>query len=247
MGDLFLLWCTVRCTLWAVWLCYCAYSKHSSPYSSWFGWGAGVGSSIQLQVNCSVFCPLVYQIYKAANCGWGEWAADLLQKTKLFRTQLCAKPCYVRAMEICSTFSCCKHCKLVAWAESNHRHKDFQNTCSSKTPYLQCLQRGFVSRATDRATAKPHKFVARFYVTTTPLFCKWGGIGKKTPPQKFLLVAKNPQLNFLWAADPFPCCVYKTYKQPTTHTNHCNIACGAHSLTFCSSSVFRQIARVLTL
>ena len=81
-----------------------------------------------------------------------------------------------------------------------------------------------MSRATDRATAKPHKFVARFYVTTTPLFCKLGGIGKKTPPQKFLLVAKNPQLNFLWAADPFPCCVYKTYKQPTTHTNHCSVA-----------------------
>ena len=131
--------------------------------------------------------------------------------------------------------------------ELNQRHKDFQNTCSSKTPYLQCLQRGFVSRATDRATAKPHKSVARFYVTTTPLFCKLGGVGKKSPPQKFLLVAKNPQLNFLWAADPFPCCVYKTYKQPTTHTNHFSIVCRPHSQSACGSSVFRQIARVLTL
>ena len=115
MDDLFLLCCTVRCTLWAVWLCYCVYSKHSSPYSSLFGWGVGVGSSMHWQVSCSVFYPLVYQTYKAANCGVGKWAADLLQKTKLFRTQLCTKPCYVRAMEICSTFSCCKHCKLVAW------------------------------------------------------------------------------------------------------------------------------------
>ena len=98
-----------------MWLCYCVYSKHSSPYSSLFGWGVGMRSSMQQQVSCSAFYPLVCQTYKAANCGMGKWAADLLQKTKLFRTQLCAKPCYVRAMEICSTFSCCKHCKMVAW------------------------------------------------------------------------------------------------------------------------------------
>lgn len=131
--------------------------------------------------------------------------------------------------------------------ELNQRHKDFQNTCSSKNPYLQCLQRVFVIRATDRATAKPHKLVARFYVTTTPLFCKWGGIGKKSPPQKFQLGAKNPQPKFLWAADPFLYCVYKTYKLPTTHTNHCSIASRAHSQCFCSSCVFGQIPRVLTL
>ena len=78
-------------------------------------WGEGLRMLHVQQHTSSVFYPLVYQTYKAANCGWGEWAADLLQKTKLFRTQLCTKPCYVRAMEICSTFSCCKHCKLVAW------------------------------------------------------------------------------------------------------------------------------------
>ena len=115
----------------AVWLC-------SSVYSSLFGWGVGVGSSTYKQVNCSAFYPLVYQTYKAAeSVGGGEWAADLLQKTKLFRTQLCAKPCYVRAMEICSTFSCCKHCKLVAWVGIEPTTQGFSEPDTKRSLTLQ--------------------------------------------------------------------------------------------------------------
>jgi hypothetical protein len=126
----------VHCNLWAVWLC-------SSVYSSLFEWGVGVGSCMQQQVSCSVFYPLVYQTYKAANKCGGEWAADSLQKTKLFRTQLCAKPCYVCAMEICSTFSCCKHCKMVAWGGIEPPTQGFSEHVFVKNPLFAVPAAGF--------------------------------------------------------------------------------------------------------
>ena len=49
---------------------------------------------------------------------------------------------------------------LIWWpgAESNCRHADFQHTWRPKPQCLRGLQRVSVSRATDRATQKPHFF-----------------------------------------------------------------------------------------
>ena len=75
-------------------------------------------------------------------------------------------------------------------SESNHRHKDFQNTCSSNTQHLCGLQTIYVLRSTVCAIDKLHYFEA-LILTHAEIFAN-GGIGKKSPPQKFQLHAKNP-------------------------------------------------------
>ena len=95
-----------------------------------------------------------------------------------------------------------------------------------------------------RKTTQKNRIFSTFSLYHKHRYLQVGGIGKKSPPQKFQLRAKNPQPNFLWAANPFLCNVYQTYKQPT---NHLCIVCRPHSHSFCNSTVFRQIPHILTL